>query len=123
METARQVATIVDKADFRSAEAAEICKIGLYNYFAGALLLPYQAFLDAARLLRHDLDLLVWLAQGRPDGRSGRRALRCAHAARARRSAPHHHHRDGDGEDGGHEGRRHGFGVGSSDVHVKLPTG
>ncbi len=59
METAGEVAAIVRNADFRSAEAAEICKIGLYNYFAGALLLPYRAFLDAARLLRHDLDLLA----------------------------------------------------------------
>ncbi len=30
----------------------------LENYFAGALLLPYQAFLEAARDLRHDIELL-----------------------------------------------------------------
>ncbi len=30
----------------------------LENYFAGALLMPYQAFLEAARALRHDIELL-----------------------------------------------------------------
>lgn len=37
----------------------EICKIGLRNYFAGALVLPYQTFLAAAKELRHDLELLA----------------------------------------------------------------
>ena len=44
---------------FRTQEAYEICRIGLHNYFAGALLLPYQPFLKAARELRHDLELLA----------------------------------------------------------------
>ena len=30
----------------------------LENYFAGALLMPYRAFLEAARDLRHDIELL-----------------------------------------------------------------
>ncbi|WP_254554523.1 ImmA/IrrE family metallo-endopeptidase, partial [Salmonella enterica] len=50
---------IAGRADFRSAEAVEICKIGLRNYFAGALMLPYQTFLSAAKELRHDLELLA----------------------------------------------------------------
>jgi hypothetical protein len=50
---------IATAAGFRTEEATEICRIGLYNYFAGALLLPYRAFLTAARTLRHDLDLLA----------------------------------------------------------------
>ncbi len=49
----------LDLARFQSDEARAICKIGLANYFAGAALLPYAAFLDAARTLRHDLDLLA----------------------------------------------------------------
>ncbi len=53
------VTTIARRADFRSAEAVEICKIGLRNYFAGALVLPYQTFLSAAKELRHDLELLA----------------------------------------------------------------
>lgn len=54
---------LVDKvardANFRSEEAYEICRIGLHNYFAGALILPYGLFLQTARELRHDLELLA----------------------------------------------------------------
>ncbi|MDQ0456355.1 helix-turn-helix domain-containing protein [Rhizobium paknamense] len=49
---------ILRNAGFRSKEAVEVCRIGLHNYFAGALILPYRRFLAAARDLRHDLDLL-----------------------------------------------------------------
>lgn len=45
-------------AGFRTAEAVEICRIGLHNYFAGALILPYGKFLGTAQEVRHDLDLL-----------------------------------------------------------------
>jgi predicted transcriptional regulator/transcriptional regulator with XRE-family HTH domain len=54
-----EITEIAGRADFRTAEAFEICKIGLKNYFAGALCLPYQPFLNAARELRHDLELLA----------------------------------------------------------------
>lgn len=50
---------IIEKAAFRSADAAAICRIGLANYFAGAAILPYGAFLAAAGELRHDLTLLA----------------------------------------------------------------
>jgi predicted transcriptional regulator/DNA-binding XRE family transcriptional regulator len=50
---------IIASAGFRSSDAAAIGRIGLANYFAGAAILPYQAFLDAARELRHDLTLLA----------------------------------------------------------------
>ncbi len=49
----------LDLAGFRSEEAREICKIGLANYFAGAALMPYAAFLDAAQEARHDIELLA----------------------------------------------------------------
>jgi len=42
-----------------SAEAASLIRLGLLNYAAAALLMPYDAFLAAARALRHDLDLLA----------------------------------------------------------------
>ncbi|MCO6187202.1 short-chain fatty acyl-CoA regulator family protein [Rhizobium sp. L1K21] len=51
-------ATLKDTA-FRSAEAREICRMGLQNYFAGALILPYKMFHQAARELRHDIELLA----------------------------------------------------------------
>ena len=46
---------IIDAAKFRSAEAGDICRIGLANYFAGAMLMPYTQFQSAARKHRHDL--------------------------------------------------------------------
>jgi predicted transcriptional regulator/transcriptional regulator with XRE-family HTH domain len=59
LEAEAEIAAILRRADFRTPEAAEICRIGLQNYFAGALTLPYQAFLAAAKDLRHDLELLA----------------------------------------------------------------
>lgn len=50
---------IIEKAGFKSSEANEICRIGLHNYFAGALVLPYKPFLRTAELLRHDIELLA----------------------------------------------------------------
>ena len=38
--------------------AHTLARIGLANYFAGALLLPYAEFLAAAQALRYDIDLL-----------------------------------------------------------------
>ncbi|OIQ24556.1 MAG: Cro/Cl family transcriptional regulator [Alphaproteobacteria bacterium MedPE-SWcel] len=49
----------LDFAKFQTEEARAIAKIGLANYFAGAALMPYGRFLDAARACRHDLELLA----------------------------------------------------------------
>ena len=46
----------VSKANLRSDAAEAIARLGLANYFAGALCLPYQRFLEAARETRHDID-------------------------------------------------------------------
>lgn len=48
----------LDLARFQSDEARAIARLGLANYFAGAVLLPYRAFLDAAQSTRHDLEEL-----------------------------------------------------------------
>ncbi|WP_115411696.1 short-chain fatty acyl-CoA regulator family protein [Nocardia farcinica] len=40
------------------AESRRLLRIGLASYFAGALILPYGRFLDAAEKLRYDIDLL-----------------------------------------------------------------
>lgn len=45
--------------DGLSAEAREVARIGLANYFAGALLLPYRRFLHAAEQHRYDIDQLA----------------------------------------------------------------
>ncbi|MBN2906333.1 MAG: DUF2083 domain-containing protein [Rhodobacteraceae bacterium] len=49
----------LDLARFQSPEARAIARIGMANYFAGAALLPYTRFLEAARDTRHDLELLA----------------------------------------------------------------
>ena len=41
-----------------TAEAAMLMRVGLLNYVAGAVLMPYAAFHDAARTLRHDMESL-----------------------------------------------------------------
>ncbi|TCN20354.1 helix-turn-helix domain-containing protein [Sinorhizobium americanum] len=58
LSAAAVIDQILGNAAFRTNEAAEICRIGLHNYFAGALILPYRKFMEAAREVRHDLDLL-----------------------------------------------------------------
>ena len=48
----------LDLARFQSDEARSIAKVGLANYFAGAAMMPYGAFLSAAQATRHDLEVL-----------------------------------------------------------------
>jgi predicted transcriptional regulator/transcriptional regulator with XRE-family HTH domain len=38
--------------------ARVICRVALANYYAGAVLMPYEAFLGAARVERYDIELL-----------------------------------------------------------------
>jgi predicted transcriptional regulator/transcriptional regulator with XRE-family HTH domain len=59
LEAEAEITAVVKRAEFRTAEAVEIARVGLQNYFAGALVLPYAAFLAAAKELRHDLELLA----------------------------------------------------------------
>jgi predicted transcriptional regulator/transcriptional regulator with XRE-family HTH domain len=49
----------LDLARFQSDAARQIAKIGLANYFAGAALMPYEDFHQAAQDTRHDLELLA----------------------------------------------------------------
>ncbi|MEM9795604.1 MAG: short-chain fatty acyl-CoA regulator family protein [Pseudomonadota bacterium] len=49
----------LDLARFSSDDARAIARTGLANYFAGAALMPYAAFRDAADDSRHDLERLA----------------------------------------------------------------
>ena len=49
----------LDLANFRTDAAREICKFGLANYFAGAVVMPYAAFAAAAAEARHDIEMLA----------------------------------------------------------------
>ncbi|NLE78172.1 MAG: DUF2083 domain-containing protein [Rhodococcus sp.] len=50
---------LVDEDPSLTAESRILARIGLANYFAGALILPYGVFLDSAEKLRYDIDLLA----------------------------------------------------------------
>ncbi|WP_407492144.1 short-chain fatty acyl-CoA regulator family protein [Pseudooceanicola sp. MF1-13] len=49
----------LDLARFQSDAARAIAKIGLANYFAGAAMMPYGPFLQAAHEVRHDVEVLA----------------------------------------------------------------
>ena len=53
------ISGIVAADDQLSQDARGVARIGLANYFAGALLLPYRQFLDTAETLRYDIDQLA----------------------------------------------------------------
>ncbi len=59
LEIPELIAQLTDAAPLADDGAARsLARIGLANYFAGALLLPYGAFAQAAEALRYDIDLL-----------------------------------------------------------------
>lgn len=53
----------LELARFRSGSARDIARLGLANYFAGAAMMPYARFMEAARAERHDLERLAHLFQ------------------------------------------------------------
>jgi predicted transcriptional regulator/DNA-binding XRE family transcriptional regulator len=52
------IGAIVEKAGLQTEDARALCRVGLANYFAGALMMPYGPFLRDARAVRHDVELL-----------------------------------------------------------------
>ena len=58
LEESEAIEKILDDGNFSTPEARAIAKLGLANYFAGAAMMPYARFLNKARELRHDLELL-----------------------------------------------------------------
>lgn len=53
-----EIDALAAEASFRTADADRLVRTGLANYLAGALLMPYAAFLAAAEADRYDIDLL-----------------------------------------------------------------
>ncbi|MFN4020585.1 MAG: short-chain fatty acyl-CoA regulator family protein [Erythrobacter sp.] len=53
------IRAIAERAALRSAAARELLTIGLANYAAGAVLMPYDSFRRTARAFRHDVDRLA----------------------------------------------------------------
>ncbi|SNS57235.1 transcriptional regulator, XRE family [Sphingomonas laterariae] len=58
LEFKGQIGAVAQAADLKSTEAQTLLSVGLANYAAGALLMPYARFRETARALRHDIDRL-----------------------------------------------------------------
>ncbi|MEP7349060.1 MAG: short-chain fatty acyl-CoA regulator family protein [Sphingorhabdus sp.] len=52
------ISTVIESAGLRTASARQLLFVGLANYAAGALLMPYARFREEARSVRHDIDRL-----------------------------------------------------------------
>jgi XRE family transcriptional regulator, fatty acid utilization regulator len=56
-----EIAAVVEAAALKSAASRQLLFVGLCNYAAGALLMPYRRFRSEARSVRHDIDRLAQL--------------------------------------------------------------
>jgi len=59
LEGSAVIADVATRANLPMAGADRLLSIGLANYAAGALLMPYTRFREGARELRHDIDRLA----------------------------------------------------------------
>ncbi|MGE4049355.1 MAG: short-chain fatty acyl-CoA regulator family protein, partial [Acetobacteraceae bacterium] len=59
LEARDAVEAVLAEAAPSTPEAAMLIRIGLLNYVAGALLMPYDAFMTAAWTLRHDMEAVA----------------------------------------------------------------
>ncbi|NGM13239.1 short-chain fatty acyl-CoA regulator family protein [Verrucosispora sioxanthis] len=59
LEFADVIDEIVESEEFDDVQTQILTRVGLANYFAAALLLPYEHFLAAAEQRRYDIDLLT----------------------------------------------------------------
>lgn len=57
-EFANEMRQVIDRAGLSAPASRELLSVGLANYAAGALLMPYARFREAARAVRHDIDRL-----------------------------------------------------------------
>jgi XRE family transcriptional regulator, fatty acid utilization regulator len=59
LEFADVIDEIVESEEFDDVQTQILTRVGLANYFAAALILPYEHFLAAAEQRRYDIDLLT----------------------------------------------------------------
>jgi predicted transcriptional regulator/transcriptional regulator with XRE-family HTH domain len=59
LEQAHTITALTREATFNSEAARALTCLGLASYFAGALILPYRRFLQAAEQLKYDIELLA----------------------------------------------------------------
>jgi predicted transcriptional regulator len=49
---------LMRNATLSTPDSEALCRVALANYFAGAVVMPYEPFLNAAKSLRYDIELL-----------------------------------------------------------------
>lgn len=59
LEAREPIGEVIRAAKLSAPESEMLCRIGLANYFAGAVLMPYAAFLAAAQTERYDIERLM----------------------------------------------------------------
>lgn len=59
LESRDAVEALVKPAAPTSPDAAELLRVGLLNYIAGAIIMPYEPFLASAQEVRYDVDFLA----------------------------------------------------------------
>jgi predicted transcriptional regulator/DNA-binding XRE family transcriptional regulator len=59
LEHAGLIDTLIEQAGFSSEAACSGARLALSNYYAGAVLMPYTAFLQAAEASAYDIDVLA----------------------------------------------------------------
>ena len=58
LEQGALIDQLIARAAFKHPETETLLRIALAGYFAGALMMPYARFLESARELRYDIDLM-----------------------------------------------------------------
>jgi predicted transcriptional regulator/DNA-binding XRE family transcriptional regulator len=53
-----QLDRIIEAAGFASEDTTKLARVGLAGYFAGAVMMPYERFLNTAKDVRYDLEIL-----------------------------------------------------------------
>ena len=61
LEQSAELDSIVASAKFLTDDAAAITRLALANYYAGAVLMPYERFLEAAGRTRYDAERLCFM--------------------------------------------------------------
>ena len=59
LEAREPIGEAIRAAKLSAPESEMLCRIGLANYFAGAVLMPYTTFLSAAQTERYDIERLM----------------------------------------------------------------
>ena len=54
-----EIDAIIARSHLTTPDSVKLCRVALASYFAGALIMPYDAFLATAVEMRYDIDLLA----------------------------------------------------------------